>query len=251
MNGIISTNVLINVPAMFEASGYVTSHRRADMPSITKKCARCGENKFFWNYYKYSRNKDGLHSYCKQCVLEKTRLRYKETPDKVKATIRRWSKSHPENNRERSRKYALAHPEKIKMYRQNHLDQERENRKAWYQANKEKTKEYARQYKLDNEERLKDAARLWRKENPEKIRAKAHRRRARLQGNGGNYTPGEWKDLCSKYNNKCLCCGKSKKLTPDHVIPLSAGGTNNIENIQPLCLSCNCRKGTKHIDYRV
>ena len=37
MNGIISTNNLINVPAMYLASGYVTSHRRADMNILTYK----------------------------------------------------------------------------------------------------------------------------------------------------------------------------------------------------------------------
>ena len=64
------------------------------------------------------------------------------------------------------------------------------------------------------------------------------------------YTDAEWQSLCEKYDNKCLCCGEFVKLTPDHVVPLVCGGTNDISNIQPLCLSCNARKRDRIIDYR-
>lgn len=70
--------------------------------------------------------------------------------------------------------------------------------------------------------------------------------------NGGNHTFGEWQNLKAQYDHTCPGCGKSEptiKLTQDHIIPLSRGGSDNIENIQPLCLTCNIRKHTKIIKY--
>ncbi|MCA1716250.1 MAG: HNH endonuclease [Actinobacteria bacterium] len=50
----------------------------------------------------------------------------------------------------------------------------------------------------------------------------------------------------------CLCCGDGEALlTPDHVVPLSLGGSNLTENIQPLCVNCNSWKNVKVIDYRL
>jgi len=81
----------------------------------------------------------------------------------------------------------------------------------------------------------------------------SHSYRARANGNNGKIIYQEWEDLKEKYNNTCLCCGRRSpevEITLDHVLPLSMGGRNTIENAQPLCLSCNCKKSTKYIDYR-
>ncbi len=48
----------------------------------------------------------------------------------------------------------------------------------------------------------------------------------------------------------CLCCGSTENLTIDHVIPIYYEGENSISNLQPLCSSCNSRKGTDSTDYR-
>lgn len=75
--------------------------------------------------------------------------------------------------------------------------------------------------------------------------------RTRNTGAGGSYTAAEWKALLKRYGNQCLCCGRTDvRLTADHIIPVSQGGTSNIDNIQPLCASCNSRKHDKVIDYR-
>ena len=50
-------------------------------------------------------------------------------------------------------------------------------------------------------------------------------------------------------NYKCLICGKSPSTHPelslevDHILPVSKGGTNDIENLQTLCFNCNRGKG--------
>lgn len=90
----------------------------------------------------------------------------------------------------------------------------------------------------------------WQQKNPEKVKVNHQTRRARKQNAEGCFTAQEWIDLCNQYNNKCLSCGDQKPLEADHIIPLSEGGTNWISNIQPLCKSCNCSKGTKTINYR-
>lgn len=79
-------------------------------------------------------------------------------------------------------------------------------------------------------------------------------RRSRLSAVGGSFTVGEWELLKKQYNYTCPCCKRIEpdiKLTIDHVVPVVKGGSNNIENIQPLCGSCNSRKLTKVIDYRL
>lgn len=73
-------------------------------------------------------------------------------------------------------------------------------------------------------------------------------RRNRLKKVGGSFTLGEWQTLKAQYNYTCPHCDRIEpdiKLTIDHIIPVSKGGSNNIENIQPLCGSCNSKKGAK------
>ncbi len=51
------------------------------------------------------------------------------------------------------------------------------------------------------------------------------------------------------YDETCIKCG-FKKVTIDHVIPLSKGGPNNFCNLQILCVSCNSYKARTTQDYR-
>lgn len=61
------------------------------------------------------------------------------------------------------------------------------------------------------------------------------------------------KKLIKRFGCRCLRCGLRftfQELTVDHVKPLSKGGTNALENLQPLCFDCNTSKGSEETDYR-
>jgi hypothetical protein len=100
------------------------------------------------------------------------------------------------------------------------------------------------------------SAKKWRQRNREYVNFYVNNRN-RNKIASGSHTFIEWETLKAQYNYTCPCCGKSEPfleqrynfLTEDHIIPLSKGGSNNIENIQPLCLDCNMRKYTKIIKY--
>ena len=61
----------------------------------------------------------------------------------------------------------------------------------------------------------------------------------------GTHSLREWLECIDRHGSKCAHCGGDKRLSKDHIIPISKGGSDRIENIQPLCRSCNSRKGAK------
>ena len=91
------------------------------------------------------------------------------------------------------------------------------------------------------------AHRRWVKKHPEHMAHLKARRDARQRNAKGSHSFEEWQNLCKKHNWRCAKCNKRKKLTKDHIIPLSKGGSDNIENIQPLCKGCNSKKYNKII----
>jgi 5-methylcytosine-specific restriction endonuclease McrA len=62
-----------------------------------------------------------------------------------------------------------------------------------------------------------------------------------------HHTDRQWQSLLKEYEGHCAECGSTENITKDHIVPLHEGGQNTIDNIQPLCFSCNSRKQNRQI----
>lgn len=204
------------------------------MPSNSRCCITCGATKPLSEFRKKGiRNgQQRYDSQCKPC----RKLHDRQHVDRKRKYNQRYHRQNPDYNR----KYYMAHREQINQrslrYYAAHREEMKEQQRRYYEANKEKKSAYYREY---------------RKANLQKRIDLALRYRARQRAAPGHFTKAQFQALCEHYRNICLRCGESKPLTHDHVVPLIDGGGNDISNIQPLCLSCNCRKGTKSTDYRL
>lgn len=123
--------------------------------------------------------------------------------------------------------------EKIKQgrltYRQSHHQAILAKDAAYRAANREKLCEKARAYRLAHLEEEKARVALWR---ARKQNAPRH-----------DLTAAQWKAIKEHYGHRCVYCGrKMQRLTQDHIIPLSKGGTHTVQNVVPACLSCNSKK---------
>jgi 5-methylcytosine-specific restriction endonuclease McrA len=103
-------------------------------------------------------------------------------------------------------------------------------------------------------EKDKEKCRDYHRRNKDRKNIHALNCRARRAGVEGTLTLEGWRKVKEFFNYTCLRCGKREpeiKLTPDHVMPIAKHGSNTIDNIQPLCGSCNSSKGGRQkIDYR-
>jgi len=135
--------------------------------------------------------------------------------------------------------YYLAHRKRIK-----------DRSKKWYLEHREESILYNTKRNKDNAKQHSGYTEKYRRKNPIRYALYEHIRRTRKTRAGGSFTPEQWTVLCTLHHNLCISCGKKRKLTPDHVVPVSKGGTSDISNIQPLCGPCNSSKGSKEKDYR-
>jgi hypothetical protein len=182
-----------------------------------KLCVVCKCEKAFSEFYKKKGGKHGLQPKCKKCQDEYTKNLIAITPG-YKEKARAWVKKSNAKNPERTK--ALM---KIRDAR----------------------------YHASSKDKMRERNKKYRDTHPGFTAAANSKRRTRKSNAGGHFNQTQFRDLCARHGNRCLCCGRSDvKLEADHVMPVSRGGSSDILNVQPLCRTCNGRKYVEYIDYR-
>lgn len=67
----------------------------------------------------------------------------------------------------------------------------------------------------------------------------------------GTHSADAWQWLVMEFDHCCARCGAACEDQPqkDHIVPIYIGGSDAIDNIQPLCALCNCSKGPETINH--
>lgn len=164
--------------------------------------------------------------YCAECQRAFNRQYYKENKARLDKVNRAYAVEHRDEIRAYQRQYKADNP---RTERDKFTDQERYKRKR---------------------DEIRAAQRAYQRQHPEMSARRTMRYYARKLRADGDHTAAQWKALRAWFGERCVCCGATRKIEADHVISLQLGGSDWIENIQPLCRSCNAAKATASIDYR-
>jgi hypothetical protein len=195
-----------------------------------KTCTKCGQTKPHSDWGKNKSKKDGLASECKSCHA---------------AQVAEWRKANPEEQKRRSREQFAK-------------NRERENarRAKRYWANVDEARAANKRYYEKTAEKQRETSRAWRKNNPEKLREQNRRTRA-LRASAIS-EPYSTQDVLDRWGTNCHLCGEpidlsaprathtlgwERGLQLDHVLQISAGGSDTLDNVKPSHGKCNIAKG--------
>jgi len=255
-----------------------------DVESGYRRCSECKEvfpetPEYF---HRNKKSKNGLLSVCKVCNNAKRKQYRKDNKEKVAESQKKYFQSHKEEYYAYRKQYNEANKEKLIEYRRQYYAEHREHDKQWRKDNSgriakrrkqylEESKEYEvkrnKQWREVNRERLNESSQRWNENNKERVselrklyrqtergiiakRTHAHNRRALKRNAEGKHTSAQLRELYQQQEGKCFYCKKAlghsrNSWHGDHIVPLSKGGSNDINNIVIACPKCNLTKSNK------
>jgi|SRR3954463_5375305 len=152
--------------------------------------------------------------------------------------------------------YNATHREERKQYRASRKEEDKLYMAQWRQEHHEELKQYDANYRSEHQEQSSRQHKIYCDQYYKtdrgrvQMRVSSGNRRARKRNAAGTHTTDELHQQYQRQKGKCYYCHKKlgkerKSWVAEHVIPLSRGGSNSIDNIVIACIPCNLRKGSK------
>lgn len=226
-----------------------------------KTCTKCGVTYPADPAY-FQPRKDGRYGVradCRACLLMRHQAHRQKNLERLRGCRKEYYWANVEEGREKSRRWRLenweAARERDRRYNEEHAEEIRAWRERYYRENAERLREQSREHYERNRQSYIEKAKRWEEENPAKARelknASNRRRRALLRGNGyEKYTAEDINRLWHDQGGCCAYCG-----TPlfanyhiDHVVPISRGGPDKLDNLALACPWCNQSKNNKTVE---
>jgi len=203
-----------------------------------KQCRMCGKNLEKSNFNKCSANPDGLQRWCKGCQKQAKSKWDKENQEHRFSYKLQYNSEHRIENVEYSRQYRKNHPGYVKK----HNDERKLDPEKYKEIGK---RSYEKTYPNRRHKIIK-AVMEYRSKNKEKTRCwsnKCHAKRKSVLDNVlCDLTTDQWIGCLTFFDNKCVYCGEDKRITQDHVMPITKNGEHTKTNVVPACFRCNCSK---------
>lgn len=117
----------------------------------------------------------------------------------------------------------------------------------WQRNNRSRATAHVHKWRQSNPDKVVQAEKQRFKTNKEANYARGRIRRARIAAAPGHHTPADIKRQYEAQKGHCYYCDceLNGKYETDHVIPISRGGSDGMENIVIACPPCNLSKGDK------
>lgn len=208
--------------------------------TLSKTCTRCHRDQPLSAYPKGKGYRGGLNARCRKCRIEVRRADYRKSRDTYLARDRARYWSDPEHSRAEGRKRCEQHRRRRGMKPKCTFVTDAE-RKAASLASQ-------RRYRERHRERVRLAQRAYSSRHPERVKIALVNNKAKRRTALGQVTGTQWKEILFFYGSSCALChcpAHKTPLTIDHYIPISKGGSNTWDNVWPLCLPCNMKKGNR------